>query len=85
MAQIDDVAARCGYAGYVDSYLTYPPRGPLPLPGNSTIYDDGCNVWQMILDAALIVNPGFNYYRIFDNVRTPLIKSLADTRLTPRR
>ncbi|TFK89211.1 alpha/beta-hydrolase [Polyporus arcularius HHB13444] len=67
MAQIDDVATRCGYAGYVDTYLTYPPRGPLPLPGNSTIFDEGCNVWQMILDAALIVNPGFNYYRIFDN------------------
>ncbi|RPD60583.1 alpha/beta-hydrolase [Lentinus tigrinus ALCF2SS1-7] len=67
MAQIDAVAARCGYANYVNTYMTYPPKGPLPLPGNSTEYDEGCNVWEMILNASVLVNPGFNYYRIFDN------------------
>ena len=75
MAEIDAIAARCGYANYASTYLTYPPAGPLPLPGKSTNFDEGCNVWELILNAATLVNPGFNYYRIFDNVRTSLISA----------
>ncbi|KAI0771695.1 alpha/beta-hydrolase [Trametes elegans] len=66
MAHLDAVAERCGYAGYVQKHVTFPPKGPLPLPGKSTEADPGCDVWDEIFDAALAVNPAFNIYRIFD-------------------
>ena len=53
-------------------YVTYPPRGLLPLPGKSTEFDPGCDVWDEIFSAALLVNPAFNIYRIFDMVCTLL-------------
>jgi carboxypeptidase D len=52
----------------MEKYVTYPPRGLLPLPGKSTEFDEGCDVWDEIFNAALIVNPAFNIYRIFDTV-----------------
>ncbi|TFK35086.1 alpha/beta-hydrolase [Crucibulum laeve] len=66
MAQLDKIAATCNYANYTKQHLTYPPTGLLPLPGKSTSADRGCDVWDMIFDAALLVNPAFNIYRIFD-------------------
>jgi len=66
MAQLDEIAERCNYTGYVDKFVTFPPKGPLPLPGNSTFAARGCDVWDTIFDAALTVNPAFNIYRIFD-------------------
>jgi len=68
MAELDKKAATCNYAGYVDKYVTYPPKGLLPLPGKSTDADEGCDLWDEIFHAALIVNPAFNIYRIFDTV-----------------
>jgi len=53
-------------------YVTYPPRGLLPLPGKSTRFDPGCDVWDEIFSAALLVNPAFNIYRIFDMVSSLL-------------
>jgi hypothetical protein len=49
-------------------YVTYPPQGLLPLPGTNVEFDEGCDVWDMILNASVIVNPAFNPYRIFDVV-----------------
>jgi carboxypeptidase D len=69
MATLAATAQKCGYEGYLSEYVTYPPRGLLPLPGNSTRASRGCNIWNMIFDAALDINPAFNEYRIFDVVR----------------
>jgi len=66
MQELDAIAEKCNYAGYYEKYATYPPAGPLPLPGNSTEGDDGCDPWSMIFNEALKVNPAFNIYRIFD-------------------
>ncbi|KAI0820727.1 alpha/beta-hydrolase [Trametes gibbosa] len=66
MAHLDSVAESCGYTGYFDKHVTYPPQGLLPLPGKSTNADPGCDVWDEIFDAAVLVNPAFNIYRIFD-------------------
>ncbi|EIW62227.1 alpha/beta-hydrolase [Trametes versicolor FP-101664 SS1] len=66
MAHLDSVAKKCGYAGYMKKYVTYPPKGLLPLPGKSIEADPGCDVWDDIVDAALAINPAFNIYRIFD-------------------
>jgi carboxypeptidase D len=62
-------AQQCGYTGYMEKHVTYPPKGLLPLPGKSTVNDKGCDVWSTIFNAALEVNPAFNVYRIFDVVR----------------
>jgi len=66
LAHLDQVAAKCNYTDYMKNYITYPPRGLLPLPGGSPIVTRECDVWDEILWAALIVNPAFNIYRIFD-------------------
>lgn len=53
----------------MDKYLTYPPSdGPFALPGSSIEFDEGCDLWSDIVSAALVVNPAFNVYRIFDMV-----------------
>ncbi|OBZ66575.1 Carboxypeptidase cpdS [Grifola frondosa] len=66
MAHLDAQAAKCGYSNYSEKHVTYPPTGLLPLPGKSVEFDPGCDVWDEIFNAALIVNPAFNIYRIFD-------------------
>ena len=66
MNEINQLAERCNYAGYVDKYVTFPPKGLLPMPGTNTFADPGCDAWDTILNATLITNPAFNIYRIFD-------------------
>jgi len=66
MAYLDEAVERCKYSNYFEKYLTYPPTGLFPLPGNSTEADDGCDLWDDIFNAALLINPAFNIYRIFD-------------------
>ncbi|KAI0269342.1 Alpha/Beta hydrolase protein [Gloeopeniophorella convolvens] len=66
LAHLDSVAAACNYSDYMEKFVTYPPQGLLPLPGKSTENDPGCDVWDEIFSAALLVNPAFNIYRIFD-------------------
>ena len=68
LAYLDKKNEECGYAGYVDQYVKYPPSGLLPLPGGSFDFADGCDLWTEIFRAALIINPAFNIYRIFDVV-----------------
>ena len=68
MKYIDEQNKKCNYAGYLDKYLKYPPQGPLPLPGNDVEFDPGCDLWSDIYSAALVINPAFNVYRIFDMV-----------------
>ncbi|KAI0317696.1 alpha/beta-hydrolase [Amylostereum chailletii] len=63
MAQLDATAEKCGYTGWIDKYVTYPPTGPLPTPPDFT---DECDVWSQIFEAALLINPAFNIYKIFD-------------------
>ncbi|KAN0140071.1 alpha/beta-hydrolase [Lactarius tabidus] len=65
IAELDSVAETCNYADYMAKYVTYPPEGLLPLPGESTEYDPGCDIWSMIIEATLLINPSFNIYYIF--------------------
>lgn len=67
LAELDAKAASCGYSDYFEKYVTYPPKGLLPLPGDGNVESaKGCDVWDDIFNAALVVNPAFNIYRIFD-------------------
>ena len=56
-------ADSCGYTDYINTYLTYPPPGPLPLPKNSSL---DCDLFDDVFSAALEVNPCFNIYHILD-------------------
>jgi hypothetical protein len=49
-----------------------PPHGLLPLPGKRIEADPGCDLWTGIFEAALIINPAFDIYRIFDMASTLL-------------
>ncbi|KAG1800313.1 Alpha/Beta hydrolase protein [Suillus plorans] len=71
MHHLDEMAATCNYTGYMDKYATYPPKGLLPLPGDSTDFAQGCNIWTDIHDNALMINPSFNMYRIWDTYPLP--------------
>ncbi|KAF9783688.1 alpha/beta-hydrolase [Thelephora terrestris] len=63
---LDEQNKKCKYAGYLENHLKYPPKGLLPLPGPSVEVDPGCDLWSDIFEAALLINPAFNEYRIFD-------------------
>ena len=63
---LDQTAATCNYTNYVSTYVKYPPEGLLPLPGDSVEFADGCDVWDDIFNNALIINPAFDIYRIWD-------------------
>jgi hypothetical protein len=65
----------------MSQYLIYPPNGPLPLPGSSVEYDPDCDVWDDIFNAALMINPAFNMYRIFDVVSS--LQSEEEYRFLP--
>lgn len=69
MAHLDAQAEQCGFTNYSDIHVTFPPKGLLPLPNNSSRTARGCDLWDEIFDAAVVVNPAFNIYRIFDTVR----------------
>ncbi|KAG1850202.1 Alpha/Beta hydrolase protein [Suillus subalutaceus] len=66
MNYLENKAATCNYTGYMDKYVTYPPAGLLPLPGDSIEFAEGCDVWDDIFYSALIINPAFDIYRIWD-------------------
>ena len=68
LGYLDEKNKECNYAGYLDKYLEYPPTELLPLPGKSVEADPGCDLWTEIFNAALLINPAFNIYRIFDVV-----------------
>lgn len=79
MAELDAVAEKCNYAGYYEKFATYPPAGLLPLPGKSTENDRGCDVWDMIFDAAVVIVSILLHYqhRVFTVSRTPRSTSIG--------
>jgi len=67
LTTLHETASRCNYTSYLEKFLTYPPPPvPFPLPGTSTAADPGCDVWSQILEAALLLNPAFDVYRVYD-------------------
>jgi carboxypeptidase D len=58
MANLTAMSAKCNYTDYMSKFLTYPPKGLLPLPGKSTEFDKGCDMWDTIFNAAIQLNPG---------------------------
>ncbi|KAF2194924.1 carboxypeptidase cpdS precursor [Zopfia rhizophila CBS 207.26] len=63
MDDIHSRADKCGYTEYFNTYLTYPPPGPLPEP-KSNGRTPGCSLWNDITDAVLLTNPCFDIYQV---------------------
>ncbi|GAB1314987.1 hypothetical protein MFIFM68171_05197 [Madurella fahalii] len=67
-----DIKARekkCGYKDWMDKYLVYPPRGPIPLrlPGthkDGTYRDECLSIYWDIFEAILLLNPCFDIYQV---------------------
>lgn len=68
MDKLTRMSGQCGYTSFMDTHVTYPPKGKIPLPGKDVTFDEGCDVWGMVYDQALLINPAWNLYRIFDVV-----------------
>ncbi|PQE04801.1 carboxypeptidase cpdS protein [Rutstroemia sp. NJR-2017a BBW] len=67
--QIHNVSSSCGYDDFLNTYLTYPPPGPLPskLPGTgkSGIYaTEECDVFDLIYNEVFNVNPCWDIYQV---------------------
>lgn len=62
-------AEACGYNAFMELALTFPPAGKFPSPtslATSNISQFECDVLDEIYEAALYVNPCFNFYHITD-------------------
>lgn len=62
MADIHRRADSCGYTDFLNTYLTFPPPGPLPDPPNASA--PGCDVWTDIYYAVSRINPCFDIYQV---------------------
>src|SRR4051794_31359438 len=64
MEYIHKQADTCGYTPLFDTSLTSPPlTASIPLPA-SNANDEGCDLWNQILNAVLLTNPCFDLYAI---------------------
>lgn len=57
---------QCNYTSYFDQYLTFPPPpGPFPvLPDPYASENYTCDMFDTVLEAALLINPCFDLYHI---------------------
>lgn len=64
LADIHNRSDKCGYTDFMDTYLTFPPKGPLPTPPNVHGLEEGCDLWDDIYYAASYVNSCFDIYQV---------------------
>ncbi|KAK5048565.1 hypothetical protein LTR84_005656 [Exophiala bonariae] len=63
MSDINERAQKCGYLDFMEKALTFPPAGKFIAPNDSA---PGCDVWDDIITAELLINPCFNFYHLTD-------------------
>ncbi len=61
-ADIHKRADACGYTSFLNDYLVFPPKGPLPEPPDASV--PGCDVFGDIFNAVSLVNPCFDIYHV---------------------
>jgi carboxypeptidase D len=66
LAQLEELHKSCGYAAYIEKYLTFPASGVQPprLFNFSDPTDNKCDVFDLINFAAFDPNPCFDIYEI---------------------
>ena len=72
IAQLEQLSEKCNYTGYREKWATYPPvKGPFPSPGENIENNPNCNLFGLVIDAALDINPAFNIYHVLDTWPIP--------------
>ncbi len=64
-----------GVAEFMSDSLTYPPTGPLPSAPELT--SEECNTWAWAINAAIYINPCFNFYHVSTSMQRSL--SMSET------
>ncbi|SMQ51267.1 unnamed protein product [Zymoseptoria tritici ST99CH_3D7] len=76
LAEIKNISDFCAFDTFREQALTFPPTDNLPdYPPNWESPD--CEIWEKIIDAAQIINPVFNIYRIADT--GPILSTVMET------
>lgn len=67
-AQLQHISDDCGYTDYLDKFVTYPPKGLLPLVGTNGTFTVApqCRLHSPIQRAVGVLNPAFDVYRVSD-------------------
>ncbi|KAJ9619817.1 hypothetical protein H2203_008088 [Taxawa tesnikishii (nom. ined.)] len=72
LEQIHERNDFCNYTSYFDTYLQFPPPGPLPLlPDPFASENYTCDMFDTVYAAVLEVNPCFNIYHITETCPHP--------------
>ncbi|KAK3714519.1 hypothetical protein LTR37_007825 [Vermiconidia calcicola] len=66
---MDDIRQRadeCGYTEFMETAMTFPPTGPLPLPPHVNGPKSGgkCDIWGEVISAAQAINPCWDIYQV---------------------
>ncbi|KAG9555688.1 serine carboxypeptidase, partial [Aureobasidium melanogenum] len=64
LAKMETLHQSCGYADYIDKYLTFPASGVQPPALFNFTSDASCDLFDLINEASLVVNPCFDIYEI---------------------
>lgn len=66
-SQVKNISKSCGLDTFMDTAMTFPPKGPLP-PSPSTydeVYDyENCDIYDTIFNAIFEINPCFDIYQL---------------------
>ncbi|KAE8373249.1 Alpha/Beta hydrolase protein [Aspergillus bertholletiae] len=71
MDKLERLHESCGYQEFMAEFLTFPPPRVQPPKSFDPTHDADCNIFEMITNAAYLVNPCYNMYAI--NQMCPLL------------
>ncbi|EME44633.1 hypothetical protein DOTSEDRAFT_88719 [Dothistroma septosporum NZE10] len=73
LTHLEELHETCGYAKYLETYLTYPPPAlqPPAFFNSSDPENKTCALWELLDHAAFSINPCFNVYAV--NEGCPLL------------
>lgn len=72
LSQLEQLHKLCGFEAYIDQWLKFPPAGQQPaLPKWNYTVNASCDVFDLALEGAFVINPCFNLYEIVDNCPAP--------------
>lgn len=75
---IHNLSATCGYDQFMEDYLVFPPKGLLPTPPNADGTNDTCDIFDMVFNAASLINPCFDIYQVRFSSILPLLTPQTD-------
>ncbi|KAL4890848.1 Alpha/Beta hydrolase protein [Aspergillus ambiguus] len=70
MEELNSLHKSCGYQEFIDEYLVFPPSGAQPPKFFNYTSEGDCDVFDMIYNEALLVNPCWDVYEV--NLMCPL-------------